>query len=380
MDSISQPVWITSDSDLEKYCLLWQQQDFIVLDTEFVRTSTFYPKVGLVQVADSEACYLVDPLTINDWSSFAELLKNQQLVKVFHACSEDLEVCHRLTGTIPSPVADTQIGAALASLGGIMGFQRLVKAVLDIDIDKGETRSDWLQRPLRPQQVEYAVADVFYLYQCYERLLVLLDDMGRLVWWQEDCARLLEQGTISDDYSQQYRKIKLAWKLRPQEQYVLQQMAIWREQTARLWNVPRSQVVADNVLWNIARYQPEHLGDLTRAGMKLHVRQREGEQVLVLIANALVADKHCWPDVLQKPLSPQAGEQLKVLKKAVTERADSIDIPADMLVKKKTLEALLRTGYPRGPYHLPEPLQGWRKVEIAEQLLKCLQCSDVSAL
>jgi ribonuclease D len=380
LDSIPQPIWITTNSDLEKYCQLWQAQEFIALDTEFVRTSTFFPKAGLVQVADAHDCYLVDPLTITDWSSFADLLDNQHVVKVFHACSEDLEVCHRLTGTVPSPVADTQLGAALASLGGIMGFQRLVKAVLDLDIDKGETRSDWLQRPLRPQQIEYAVADVFYLYQCYQRLVDVLSRMGRLTWWHEDCARVLELGKISDDYSQQYRKVKLAWKLRPQEQYVLQQAAIWREQTARLWNVPRSQVVADNVLWNMARYQPEHLGDLARAGMKPHVRQRSGEQALALISEAKVADEALWPDVLQKPLSPQAGEILKVLKKAVTARADSIDIPADMLVKKKTLEALIRSGYPRGPYCLPEPLAGWRKKEIADELLSCLAQNDASAV
>ena len=377
LDSIPEPIWITSNSDLAKYCQLWQAQDFIALDTEFMRTSTFYPKPGLVQVADAQACYLVDPLEITDWTSFAELLDNQQVVKVFHACSEDLEVCHRLAGTTPSPVADTQVGAALASLGGIMGFQRLVKAVLDLDIDKGETRSDWLQRPLRPQQIEYAVADVFYLYQCYERLMVLLTDMGRLTWWQEDCGRILALGQISDDYSQQYRKVKLAWKLRPQEQYVLQQIAIWRDQTARLWNVPRSQVVEDSVLWNMARYQPSHLGDLARAGMKPHTRQRIGDEALALIADAMRVDEEHWPDALQKPLSPQAGEQLKTLKKAVTVRADSIDIPADMLVKKKTLEALIRTGYPRGPYSLPEPLLGWRKEEIGDVLLNSLAHADV---
>ncbi len=380
MDSIPQPIWITTDSDLVKYCQQWQGQEFIALDTEFVRTSTFFPKAGLVQVADADDCYLIDPLTITDWSSFAELLDDPGLVKVFHACSEDLEVCHRLTGTTPSPVADTQLGAALGSLGGIMGFQRLVKAVLNLDIDKGETRSDWLQRPLRPKQIEYAVADVYYLYQCYQRLLDLLTDMGRLTWWQEDCQRLLDLGQISDNYSQQYRKIKLAWKLRPQEQYVLQQVAIWREQMAREWNVPRSQVVADNVLWNIARYQPEHLGDLARAGMKAHVRQRCGDQVLELIAEALKADEALWPDALQKPLSPQAGEWLKGLKKAVTVRADSIDIPADMLVKKKTLEALLRSGYPRGPYRLPEPLLGWRKNEISDDLLRYLAQADTSTV
>lgn len=372
MHAIPQPVWITHDADLKAHCDTWQEQDFIALDTEFVRTSTFFPKVGLVQVADSSACYLIDPLTIEDWSPFAQLLDNQQVVKVFHACSEDLEVCHRLTGTVPSPIADTQLGAALASLGGIMGFQRLVKAVLDLDIDKGETRSDWLQRPLSARQIEYAVADVFYLYQCYQRLVDLLADKKRDSWWREDCARLLQLGKISDDYSQQYRKVKLAWKLRAQEQYVLQQLAIWREETARIWNVPRSQVVADNVLWNMARYQPDNLGDLARAGMKPHVRQRSGQGVLDLIAQALAANDSLWPEALQKPLSPQAGEKLKVLKKAVSARADSIDIPADMLVKKKTLEALLRSGYPRGPYRLPEPLDGWRKQEIANDLLSLL--------
>jgi len=377
LHSIPKPIWITTDSDLAKYCQLWQAQDFIALDTEFMRTSTFYPKAGLVQVADNQDCYLVDPLTITDWSPFAELLDNPQLVKVFHACSEDLEVCHRLTGTTPFPVADTQIGAALGSLGGIMGFQRLVKAVLDLDIDKGETRSDWLHRPLRPKQVEYAVADVFYLYQCYERLMVLLTDMGRLSWWQEDCARILALGQITEDYSQQYRKIKLAWKLRPQEQYILQQVAIWREQTARIWNVPRSQVVADNVLWNMARYQPVHQGDLAQAGMKAHARQRVGDEALALIAESMLVEEASWPDALQKPLAPHASEQLKVMKKVVTACADSLEIPADMLVKKKTLEALLRSGYPRGPYSLPEPLLGWRKSEVGDNLLLNLEQADI---
>jgi ribonuclease D len=380
LDSIPKPVWITTDSDLAMYCQLWQAQDFIALDTEFMRTSTFYPKPGLVQVADNQDCYLIDPLTVTDWSPFAELLDNLNVVKVFHACSEDLEVCHRLSGTTPNPVADTQIGAALGSLGGIMGFQRLVKAVLDLDIDKGETRSDWLHRPLREKQVEYAVADVFYLYQCYERLMTLLTDMGRLSWWQEDCARILSLGQISEDYSQQYRKVKLAWKLRPQEQYVLQQMAIWRERTARIWNVPRSQVVEDNVLWNIARYQPAHQGDLARAGMKTRTRERIGDQVLVLITEALEVDEGQWPDALQQPLSPQESERLKLMKKEVTVCAERIDIPAEMLVKKKTLEALLRSGYPRGPYSLPEPLLGWRKDKIGDELLLSLEQADISVV
>ena len=128
--------------------------------------------------------------------------------------------------------------------------------------------------------------------------------MGRLEWWQEDCARILSLGQITEDYSQQYRKIKLAWKLRPQEQYILQQLAVWREETARVWNVPPSQVVEDNVLWNMARYQPAHQGDLARAGMKTHARNRIGDQVLALIVEAMTIEEGGWPDALQKPLTP----------------------------------------------------------------------------
>jgi ribonuclease D len=153
---------------------------------------------------------------------------------------------------------------------------------------------------------------------------------------------------------------------------------MWRVMTARLWNVPRSQVVEDNVLWNMARFQPAHQGDLARAGMKAHVRQRVGEQALELIVGALNVAEAEWPDALQKPLSPQAGELMKVMKRAVTACADSLDIPADMLVKKKTLEALLRSGYPRGPYCLPEPLLGWRKDKIAADLLLNLEQADIS--
>ena len=134
------------------------------------------------------------------------------------------------------------------------------------------------------------------------------------------------------------------------------------------------------MLWNIARYQPEHLGDLARAGMKLHVRQRCGEEGLTLIADAAATADNAWPEALSKPLSPEAGELLKKLKKVVTAHAELLDIPADMLAKKKTLEALLRSGYPRGPYALPEPLQGWRKDEIVNGLLVALAPAETSTV
>jgi ribonuclease D len=370
---IPAPVWITDSQQLQQYCADWAREAYVSVDTEFVRTSTFFPKAGLIQVADKKQCYLIDPLKIKDWQPFADFLTNPLVIKVFHACAEDLEVCQHLTGVTPTPVADTQVGAALGGVGGIMGFQRLVKAILNIELDKGETRSDWLKRPLTDNQVRYAVADVYYLQKLYPKLVTRMKAMGRLSWWHEDCHRFITEANSPESFANYYRRIKLAWKLRPQEQYLLQQLAAWRESEARRRDLPRGQVIADNVLWNMARYKPMDDQGLTKAGVKNPLRRQVAETLLDIISQGLQVDKEEWPTQLARPLSPAAGEWHKMLKKAVAEKAEVLEIPADMLVKKKTLEALLRSGYPRGPYELPEPLNGWRKKEIADYLLVLLQ-------
>ena len=190
---IPEPQWVRENSELVEVCRRWQEQAYIAVDTEFVRTTTFYPEAGLIQVADSEGPVLIDPLTVSDWTPLKEVFENPLVVKVFHACAEDLEVCRQLTGTVPTPVADSQIGGALAGLGGIMGFQRLVKEILNINLPKEETRSDWLKRPLREEQIEYAVADVHYLYRLYPRLMSLLKKLNRQSWLAEECERLLRR-------------------------------------------------------------------------------------------------------------------------------------------------------------------------------------------
>lgn len=373
MLKIPEPIWIQDAATLADYCAEWQTEAYVSVDTEFVRTKTFFPQPGLIQVADKQCCYLIDPLKIDDWQAFADFLSNPLVIKVFHACAEDLEVCQHLTGVISSPVADTQVGAALAGVGGIMGFQRLVKALLNIELDKGETRSDWLQRPLSENQIRYAVADVYYLQKLYPKLVTRMKSMDRLAWWHEDCHRMIEQASAEEPLGNYYQRIKLAWKLRPQEQHLLQQLTEWREAQARIQDVPRGQVIADNVLWNMARYKPADVQGLTKAGVKNPLRRQFQDELLTIITEGLKADKDEWPRQLTKPLSPAAGEWFKSLKKAAAEKAEILEIPADMLIKKKTLEALLRSGYPRGPYELPEPLTGWRKKEIADYLLMLLQ-------
>ena len=164
-----------------------------------------------------------------------------------------------------------------------MGFQRLVKAVLNIELDKGETRSDWLKRPLSDNQIRYAVADVYYLQKLYPKLVTRLKAMDRLSWWHEDCHRFIAQANTSESFSSYYRRIKLAWKLRPQEQYLLQQLTEWREAEARRRDLPRGQVIADNVLWNMARYKPADDQGLAKAGVKNPLRRQVAETLLDII-------------------------------------------------------------------------------------------------
>jgi len=370
---IPEPLWVVDDAQLNEQCRRWREQSYIAVDTEFVRTTTFYPKAGLIQIADSEGSVLIDPLAISDWTPLRGIFENPLVVKVFHACAEDLEVCRRLTGTMPSPISDTQVGGALAGLGGIMGFQRLVKEILNINLPKEETRSDWLKRPLTEEQIEYAVADVHYLYRLYPKLMSLLKKLDRQSWLDEECERLLRNSEKNDNAANYFRRVKLAWKLRPQELLILQQLVLWREHQARERDVPRNKVVDDNSLWNIARFKARNRDQLIKAGMKPPMVREDGKALLDIVSQGLEVDKNSWPKQLDRPLSPQAGQWLKIMKEAVNAKADVLEIPPELLARKKALEALLRSGFPNGPFVLPESLRGWRRAEIGDYLVQLLQ-------
>lgn len=371
--NIPDPIWIGDDQALASACLRWLQEPFIAVDTEFVRVTTFYPQAGLVQIADQQGSYLIDPLTITNWQPLTEVMTHPLVVKVFHACAEDLEVCRCLMGVLPEPIADTQLAAALAGLGSSMGFQRALLEVLNIDLPKEETRSNWLERPLRAEQVRYAVADVHYLYRLYPKLLAKLKEQNRLSWLLEDCERLVKAAEKADQVNHYYRRIKLAWKLRPQELMILQHISIWREQRARALNVPRSKVVDDPTLWNIARFKARSRDQLIKAGMAPVRAREEGQAVLDIVEQVLKLDAHLWPKTLEKPLSIHAGLWFKELKDSAAAKAEVLGIAPDLLVKKQAMEMLLRSGYPRGPYRLPDVLSGWRKAEIGDALLQRLQ-------
>lgn len=370
----TEPIWIAQDQELAELCARWRQQAAIAIDTEFMRSETFYPIAGLIQVGDGRGCYLIDPLAITDFSPLRELLLDPAVTKVLHSCSEDLEVFQRLLDLVPSPLFDTQIAAAFAGYGFSLGYAGLVKAVLNIDVPKEETRSDWLQRPLSVAQLKYAALDVAHMLVVYGKLLQQLKATGRLQWVKEDCADLVTNARQPDDFTQAYRKVGFAWKLRSQELATLQQLCIWRETEARERNVPRNRLVKEPVLWEIARRQPSDLEQLQRIrDLPPRTLRDYGEQLLAIVAASGASDPASWPERLPPPLAIREAAQLKRLKKHVRDLAEKLDMPVEIFVRKKEYEELLRSSLHGEEFVLPSRLQGWRFEVVGQTLLALAQ-------
>ena len=364
--------WIRDDASLAEHCAHWQSLPYVALDTEFMRVDTFYPIAGLLQIGDGASAFLIDPLSITQWRPLTQLLENPGVIKVLHACSEDLEVLLRLTGSLPAPLFDTQLAAAYLNLGFSMGYSRLVQEVLGIELPKGETRSDWLQRPLSDTQVSYAAEDAVHLAEVFEKLRPQLSE-DKYAWVLEDGAELVAQLRREVNPLELYREAKLAWKLSRAQLAVMRELCAWREHEARARNLPRNRIVREQSLWPLARTQPGNLQALAKIE-DMHPRtvRQDGEHILELIKRAASVPAEQWPQALPEPLPIEASAVLKQLRAIGQAEAERLDMAPELMLRKKTLEALLKSGYPDGPYQLPDSLRGWRRERMGQALLDSL--------
>jgi ribonuclease D len=371
--------WIRDNASLAQHCANWRSLPFVAVDTEFMRVDTFYPIAGLLQISEGERAYLIDPLLIDDWAPFAALLQDPAVVKVLHACSEDLEVFLRLTGSLPAALFDTQLAAAYLNLGFSMGYSRLVQAVLNIELPKGETRSDWLRRPLSETQISYAAEDVLHLAEVYNLLQQQLS-AEKNAWVLEDGAELVANLGREVAPEDAYREAKLAWKLSRAQLAVLRELCAWRERQARARNQPRNRIIREHSLWPLARTQPDNLVALARIDdMHPKTVRQDGELLLQLIKDAAATPPADWPEALPEPLPLEASALLKKLRAIGQREGERLNIAPELMLRKKTLEALLKTGYPNGPYRLPDSLRGWRRELMGQALLDCLAGEGESA-
>jgi len=364
--------WIINDADLSAQCANWQQLKFIALDTEFVRVNTFYAQIGLIQVSDGQSAWLIDPVLIEHWQPFADVLENPNVLKVLHAPSEDLEVFSRTCGALPAPLFDSQLAAAFLNLGASLGYCALVEKVLGVTLSKAETRSNWCQRPLSGEQVQYAAEDVLHLAALFQALQPQLSTQ-KTAWLLEDGAQRVAALQNAPPLENAWQSVKLAWKLSASQLAVLRALCAWREQVARERDRPKGWILPESALWPLARFAPDNLAALSRIeGIHPQCVRRDGQTLLALIKQASALPPEHYPAPLAAPLPPSAKGLLKMLSEVTRQQAQRFELSCELLLRKKVLQDLLQTGFPNGPWQLPPSLCGWRRDMLGDVLLKAL--------
>jgi len=364
---------ITQSAELATVCQKARNVDAVMLDTEFVRTRTYYPQLGLIQLFDGETLSLIDPLEIDDMTAFVELLKDTSVMKVLHACGEDLEVFFNSFGCLPQPMVDTQIMAAFLGNGLSTGFAALVEANLGVALDKSESRTDWMARPLTQKQLDYAAADVYYLKPLYQKLLEQVEQAG---WWQaaqQECALIASKRIKTVDVDNAYLDIKGAWQLRPKELAILKPLATWRYKEAVRRDLALNFVFKENDLLTVARLGIQNRQQMEQEGVDPRSAQRHSARIISLVkaAKAIPADQ--YPEKIERLMDKPGYKQLfKVLKDEVKKASDSSGLASEFLASKKQLNSIISWVWKRqrDQDKLPDVMQGWRLELLGEKLNK----------
>lgn len=361
--------YIDNDADLVEACKDLQSRPYICVDTEFHRETTYYPELALIQVSDGEATLCIDPLAVRDLSPLLALFSDARITKVLHACHQDMEIFLHSFDQLPTPVFDTQVAAGLLGYGEQVGYAALIKTVLDVDIDKSQTRTDWLKRPLNKKQIEYAASDVYYLAQAYDIMLERLQTLQRLDWLQDDFAELSQSDPYRPHVDQMWKKVKGHQQLRSQQLAILQALAAWRERQGQQRNKPRRRILPDEVLIDICKQKPRTPEDILalRSMQKCRLNRVDAEALAQAVEQALQRPRSEWPSLPRKHRLELADEAtVDALQALIKLMAAEHQINPGLLASRKHLEALLR-----GEEDIPL-LHGWRRSHAGQQVLDFL--------
>lgn len=366
---------ITQSEQLDSVCQRARKSSSVMLDTEFVRTRTFYPQLGLIQLYDGEHLSLIDPTAIDDMSAFIGLLQDTSVLKILHACGEDLEVFNNSFKCLPVPMIDTQIMAAFLGHGLSTGFAALVESYLDISLDKSESRTDWLARPLTSKQLEYAAADVFYLFPLYEKLLEAVSQSG---WWhaaQQESELLSNKRIKKVDPDNVYLDVKGAWQLKPQELAILKPLAAWRYKEAIRRDLALNFIFKEQDLLSIAKLGLQSKQSMEDEGLDSRSVERHSARIISIVKAAQMQSTTDYPDRIERLMDlPRYKHKFKALKDEVKKVSQSSGLATEFLASKKQLNQLISWVWKknRDPQQLPDVMQGWRLDLLGEKLNKLL--------
>ena len=365
LHAADRPVIIGTAAEAGRALKAWRRAGVLAVDTEFVREKTYRADLGLVQISDGQTVWLLDPLQQGTMGPVRELLEDTSVTKLLHGPSEDLEVFQVSLDALPRPMIDTQVACALLGQPLQVGYHHAMAWLLDIEVDKGATRSNWLKRPLSPDQLHYAALDVCVLPFAWQRLDEALQALGRREWLDEECERQLEIAQQFVQPEDAWERIRGHAKLGPERLAVLAALASWREKEAQRRNRPRGFIVKDPELVQISWALPETVEKLTDAvGLHPMVRKRYADSIVEIVNATLAEGTTLLP---ADELDRDQQNQLKRWRKVVGDIADETQLDPALLASKKDLEALLRSQLEGS--QKPDKFRGWRREVVTQRLM-----------
>jgi ribonuclease D len=359
---------INSSTDLASACQRLSTSDFVAVDTEFLREQTFWPQLCLMQLAVPGEAFIVDPLAEGiDLAPFWELMANEGVVKVFHAARQDIEIVFAKTGLVPHPVFDTQIAAMVCGFGESISYVNLVKRVTGTDLDKSSRFTDWSRRPLSEKQLHYALADVTHLRDIYYHLKRELEVSSRSTWLNEEMSVLTDSGTYESHPENAWQRLKLRVRNR-KSLAVLMELAAWRERIAQRQDVPRSRILRDEALYDIANQAPTSTNKLSelRTLSEGFSRSARAKEIIDAVKLGLARDTKTLPPISRgQQLSAEASALLDLLRVLLKASAARHKVAPRLIAGSADLERIALETEPDIP-----ALKGWRRRLFGEDALR----------
>ena len=359
---------ITTSDDLAAACSRLARFDWITIDTEFMRETTYWPKLCVIQLASMDEAIVVDAEAEGlDLAPFFALMANERVLKVFHAARQDIEIIWHLGGTIPHPVFDTQVAAMVCGFGESISYDQLVSRITGHGIDKSSRFTDWSRRPLTPQQVDYAIADVTHLRDVYLFLQAQLDKKDRSDWVSEEMEVLTSVSTYKVEPEDAWKRLKMRIR-KPIQLAVLMEIAAWREREAQARDVPRGRLLKDDALYEIAEQQPASAEALARLRSipKGFERSKTGEEIIAAVKRALALPKEKLPKLPKhRSASENTGAAVDLLKVLLKMASEEHGVAPRLIATVDELEAIAADDAADVP-----ALAGWRRELFGELALR----------
>ena len=358
---------ITTSSELAEFTGELAKRPFVAVDTEFMREKTYWPILCLIQAAADGEEAIIDPLAEGlDLSPFLKLLKDEKTVKVFHAARQDLEIFYKLAGEVPAPLFDTQIAAMACGFGDQIGYEPLMRGLLNAKIDKGSRFTDWSRRPLTDAQLSYALSDVTHLRDAYPMIREKLEAQSRAHWVEAEMEALYAPDLYHVKPEDAWKRLKLKG-VRPKELGPAMKLAEWREREAQTKDVPRSRLLKDEAIFELARLQPDSPKQLARARSISNgfERSNAGSAILDAIKSGIQIDRASLPSIARPDRVKAPADVVELLKVLLKRQCEAYQVAPKLIANTADLEEIAKHDDADVP-----ALSGWRREVFGDAALR----------